>query len=106
MRNRLLAVLLSAATLAGCGMPRQFAELKKEQEQAAAVFERELGVRPEVSFNYLGDHLVLVNVMFEARSVQDFQVRDLEARVRKATVEAFSATPEQTVISLRSSGPR
>ena len=64
-----------------------------------AELEKELGAKPDVSWNISSGTFTDMNVVFPVASVSGMSVGDLEAKVLAAVTKSFGKPPEQLVVS-------
>ena len=95
-----VVALLIAIGTTNCGVQDTLASFQRETDLAAQSIEKEVGVRPTITFNSTNDRLTNLNIVFEGSRVGDMKVSDLGSRVAKVLRPALSHTPETLVVSL------
>jgi hypothetical protein len=96
----MMAALSLTATFA-CTTPRVLENLEEQTNRAAAMLERDIGVRPQITGNVYDGKLAMVNVVFESQSVSEMRVVELRSKVDRVLAEILSEKPQQVLISVR-----
>ncbi len=104
--RKLAFVLVSAATLAACGLVNTMVDGFKHVNAVEAELASVLGSKPKVGFNWHNGSLTQVSVTFP-KLLEDRPLRDLAETVRSAVLKEFKQTPNDVVLgfSLGKSAP-
>lgn len=92
-----IASLVLLLVLCGCDMVSSIKEGMAQSEEAAAAIEKQVGVRPQVGFNYNNGSFTAATVQFA--SVPAASLAEVEKVSRAAVVAAFKKEPETLVVS-------
>jgi hypothetical protein len=76
-------------------------EVQAQANATAMVLERDIGVKPLVTWGIHNTTLTNINVVFQGSRVSGLSVGDLESKVRKAIAANFKQEPKQLVVSLQ-----
>lgn len=96
--HKIIAILVLAAGLAGCGMIDTLVDGLKYTKAVEADLEQATGVRPAVGFNWNNGRLATVTVNFP-RLYDTKTLRELADVVRGAVGKEFKQTPENIVLA-------
>ena len=97
MLRKLLLIALLAHLVSGCDVASTIKESMAQSNAAAAAIEKQVGVKPEVGFNYQNGALVTVTVQFS--SALPISIEDLEKVSHAAVLDAFKNEPANLVLS-------
>jgi hypothetical protein len=97
MWRSLGAALLLATVVCGCDVVSSVKEGMTWSNETAAAIEKQVGVRPQVGFNYQNGQLVTVTIQFG--SVPSVDVPELEKIARAAVLETFKKEPTYLIVS-------
>ena len=75
-------------------------ELEGQSFATANALQNDLGVKPNIGWNYYNGKLTNVNVTFDFEKVELLTVGQLESRVRAAVTSNFKDKPQRIVISV------
>jgi hypothetical protein len=89
--------LLLVGALCGCDVVSFVTEGLAWSNEAAAALEKQIGTKPQVSFNYKNGVLTAVTVQF--RSVPPVDLAGLERVSRAAVAQAFKREPNELVVA-------
>jgi len=96
--RKTIAIVLLASSLAGCGVVDLISKGLSYSNAVAADFERDIGVKPEVGFNWHNGNLQSVTVTFPKVYVGK-PLDDLANSVREVVVKEFKQTPDTIVLA-------
>ena len=104
--RRTAFLLLSAASLAACGMINTMVDGFKHVNAVEAELQKTLGSKPSVGFNWHNGTLTQVSVTFP-QLLEGKPLSELAETVRTAVTSEFKQTPENIVLgfSLGKSAP-
>jgi hypothetical protein len=102
MRTAATAIALSLA-LAGCGPASTVVNGFKNAAAVASALETEIGLKPQVGFNWHNGRLLSVTVQFP-RLYDQKPLAELAERVRAAVTKEFQQKPEAIVLGFQVPG--
>jgi len=91
--RKIIAIIVLATSLAGCGLISTFVNGFKYAEAVAVDLEQATGLKPGVGFNWHNGRLVRVTVTFP-KLYDAKPVRELADVVRTSVRKQFKQTPE------------
>lgn len=97
MMRKLAAMAALAMSLAACDMVSAVKEGLAQSEATAAAIEKQVGVKPEVGFNFQNGAFTAATIQFP--SVPSASLPEVEKISRKAVRAAFKKEPERLVVS-------
>ena len=97
MLKKFLFIALLVHLVSGCDVASTIKEGMAQSNIAAAAIEKQVGVKPEVGFNYQNGALVAVTVQFS--SAPSISIADLERVSHAAVLDAFKDEPANLVLS-------
>ena len=89
--------LVVASLVCGCDAVSFVKDSIAHSNEAAAEIQKQVGVKPEIGFNYNNGTFTSVTVKFP--TVPPGDVTELEKVVRAAVVQAFKQEPNELVVS-------
>jgi hypothetical protein len=96
--RKIIAAILLAASLAGCGLFDALSNGVAYSKAVAADLERSTGLKPGVGFNWHNGSLETVTVTFP-RLVAGKPLDELAGTVREAVAKEFKTTPNKIVLA-------
>ena len=93
-----IAISVLAASLAGCGVVDLISKGMSYSNAVAADLERDIGVKPEVGFNWHNGNLQSVTVTFPKVYVGK-PLDELADTVREVVVKEFKQAPDTIVLA-------
>jgi len=97
MLRRFLVLAALSMALGGCNVVNAVKEGMEQSEAAASSIEKQVGVKPDVGFNFQNGSFTAATVVFN--SVPSASLPELEKISRKAVVASFKSEPERLVVS-------
>jgi len=97
MLRRFIVLATLSTSLGGCNMVNAVKEGIEQSEAAASSIEKQVGVKPDVGFNFQNGSFSAATVVFS--SVPSASLPELEKISRKAVVSSFKSEPERLVVS-------
>ena len=96
--RKTIAIVLLASSLAGCGVVDLISKGLSYSNAVAADLERDIGLKPEVGFNWHNGNLQSVTVTFPKVYVGK-PLDELANSVREVVVKEFKQTPDTIVLA-------
>lgn len=97
MLRRFVVLAALSMSLGGCNVVSAVKEGMEQSEAAAASIEKQVGVKPDVGFNFQNGSFTSATIVFN--SVPSASLPELEKISRKAVVASFKSEPERLVVS-------
>jgi hypothetical protein len=96
--RKTIAIVLVASSLAGCGVVDLISKGMSYSNAVAADLERDIGLKPEIGFNWHNGNLQSVTVTFPKVYVGK-PLDELANTVREVVVKEFEQTPGTIVLA-------
>ena len=96
--RKTIAIVVLASSLAGCGVVDLISKGMSYANAVAADLDRDIGVKPEVGFNWHNGNLQSVTVTFPKVYVGK-PLDELAGTVREVVVKEFKQSPETIVLA-------
>lgn len=97
MLRRFVVLAALSIALGGCNVVNAVKEGMEQSEAAASSIEKQVGVKPDVGFNFQNGAFTAATIVFN--SVPSASLPELEKISRKAVVASFKSEPERLVVS-------
>ena len=96
--RKTIAIVVLASSLAGCGVVELVSKGMSYANAVAADLDRDIGVKPEVGFNWHNGNLQSVTVTFPKVYVGK-PLDELAGTVREVVAKEFKQTPDTIVLA-------
>jgi hypothetical protein len=96
--RKTIAIVLLAGSVAGCGVVDLISKGMSYSNAVAADLDRDIGLKPEVGFNWRNGNLQSVTVTFPKVYV-DKPLVELAGIVRETVAREFKQTPDTIVLA-------
>jgi hypothetical protein len=96
-RVAILGTVALSLALCGCDMVSSVKDGLAQSEEAAVAIEKQVGVKPQVGFNYNNGSFTAATVQFSSMPAANLQ--EVEKVSRSAVIAAFKNEPENLVVS-------
>ena len=97
MLRRFTVLAALSMSLGGCNVVNEVKEGIAQSEEVAASIEKQVGVKPQVGFNYQNGTFTTATIQFP--SLPSASLPEVEKISRKAVVASFKNEPEHLVVS-------